>query len=340
MRSLGWRGVGVVAVLIFAVRPISVWLCTRGSELTRNERWFVAWIAPRGIVAAAVASVTASALESAGMPGGPEIRALVFLTIAATVVLAGVTGVPLASLLRVRLPGRETVAILGAHGLGLSLGAALRDGGRPVMFLDSNPDNCRQAEEAGFPVVFGDALQERTMQRARFERVGVAIGVTANQMLNSVFVSRAHDFFKVPEGYIAVVRPDLGIAPDLVDKGDAHMLFDGPHEVERWDVRARHGDLAIELWEYVGEAAERAEEGSLQRQRALRARQRRPRQARAPHTSGPRPGQGRCGDRRRLYAAARGCRESAPWTGLRASRRGAGRPEGLDTGLKKVIFVK
>jgi NhaP-type Na+/H+ or K+/H+ antiporter len=262
VRSLGWRGVGVVAVLIFAVRPISVWLCTRGSELTRNERWFVAWIAPRGIVAAAVASVTATALESAGMPGGPEIRALVFLTITATVVLAGVTGIPLASLLRVRVPGRETVAILGAHGLGLSLGEAMRDGGRPVMFLDSNPDNCRQAEEAGFPVVFGDALQERTMQRARFERVGVAIGVTANQMLNSVFVSRAHDFFKVPEGYIAVVRPDLGIAPDLVDKGDAHMLFDGPHEVERWDVRARHGDLVIELWEYSGEAAERAEEGS------------------------------------------------------------------------------
>jgi Trk K+ transport system NAD-binding subunit len=254
--------VGVVAVLIFVVRPISVWLCTRGSELTLKERWFVAWIAPRGIVAAAVASVTASALESAGMPGGAEIRALVFLTITATVVLAGVTGIPLASLLRVRLPGRETVAILGAHGLGLSLGAALRAGDRPVMFLDSNPDNCRQAEEAGFPVVFGDALQERTMQRARFERVGVAIGVTANQMLNSVFVSRAQDFFKVPEGYIAVVRPDLGIAPDLLDKGDAHMLFDGPHEVERWDVRARHGDLAIELWEYAGEAAERAEEGS------------------------------------------------------------------------------
>jgi hypothetical protein len=79
-------------------------------------------------------------------------------------------------------------------------------------------------------------------------------------MLNSVFVSRAHDFFQVPEGYIAVVRPDLGIAPDLVEKGDAHMLFDGPHEVERWDVRARHGDLAIEQWEYVGGVAERTEE--------------------------------------------------------------------------------
>jgi NhaP-type Na+/H+ or K+/H+ antiporter len=250
--ELGWDGAAVVAVLIFAVRPIGVWVCTRGSELTRAERAFVAWVAPRGIVAAAVASLTASALDSAGLPWGTELRALVFLTIAGTVVLAGVTAGPVASLLKVRMPGRDTVAILGAQGLGLALARELEAAGRPVIFLDSNPQNCRQAEEAGFPVVFGNALQERTLQRARFEGVGTAVGLSANQMLNSVFATRSGELFSVPNAYIAVVRADLGLAPDLVANEKARILFDGPHDVERWDVRSRHNDLAVEHWIYEG----------------------------------------------------------------------------------------
>ncbi|HEY5657224.1 MAG TPA: sodium:proton antiporter, partial [Myxococcota bacterium] len=203
VRSLGWRGAGVLAVLVLAVRPLGVLVCTAGSDLSRNERWFIASVAPRGIVAAAVASVAASVLESAGIPGGPELRALVFLTITGTVILA-VTAGPLARLLGVRLPGREAVAILGAQGLGFALAVSLREAGGSVVFLDSNPQNCRRAEEAGFPVVFGNALQERTQQRARFESVGAVAGITPNQMLNGIFVSRTRERFRVPQGYIAV----------------------------------------------------------------------------------------------------------------------------------------
>jgi NhaP-type Na+/H+ or K+/H+ antiporter len=252
VRALGWHGAAVVGALLFAVRPIGVWLCTRGSDMTAAERWFVAWIAPRGIVAAAVASVTANALNAADLPGGTELRALVFLTIATTVVLAGLTAAPLGSLLGVRLPGRETIAILGAEGLGLLLGRALRDGGVPVIFLDSNPRNCREAEEAGFPVIFGNAMQERTMRRARFGGVGAAVGVTQNQVLNTVFTARASEYFRVPERYIAVTNPSEGLAMETVEKGDAHVLFDGRHDVERWDVRRRHGEVDLEPWVFQG----------------------------------------------------------------------------------------
>lgn len=249
VRALGWRGVGVLAVLVFAVRPVVVWVCTLGTELTRAERWFVASVAPRGIVAAAVASVTAGALDSAGIEGGSELRALVFLTIAGTVVQAGLMAGPIANLLGVRLPGRDTVAILGAHGLGLHLATALRAAGLPTVFIDSNPQNCRQAEEAGFTVVFGDALQERTLQRARFEGVGAAVGLTSNQMLNSVFASRAGERFNVPEAYIAVSQAKRGLAPELVENEKARMLFEGPVDVERWDVRTRHSAVEVERWQ-------------------------------------------------------------------------------------------
>jgi NhaP-type Na+/H+ or K+/H+ antiporter len=259
VRSLGWPGVALVAALVVVVRPVGVWLSTIGSELTRNERWFVAWIAPRGIIAAAVASIAAAALEAAGIPGGAEMRAMVFLTIASTVILAGVTAGPVGTLLGVRLPGREQVAILGAQGLGLALAAELREAGRSVVFLDSNPQNCRLAQDAGFPVVYGDALQERTLQRARFESVGEVVGLTPNQMLNGVFVTRSKERFQVPQGYIAVDRVEKGLAPEILESGEARMLFEGPNDVERWDVRARHGNLEVQRWEFLGEPEEPGE---------------------------------------------------------------------------------
>jgi hypothetical protein len=122
----------------------------------------------------------------------------------------------------------------------------------PVIFLDSNPESCRHAEEAGFSVVFGDALQERTLQRARFELVGEVVGVTPNQMLNSVFVSRARKRFRVPRGYVSVARPESGLAPELVESEEAVMLFDGPHEAARWEVRVRHRSVEVERWRYGG----------------------------------------------------------------------------------------
>ncbi|MEE8581340.1 MAG: cation:proton antiporter [Myxococcota bacterium] len=246
VRALGLPALGVVAALVLLVRPLGVWLATMGTEFTIRERLFVSWIAPRGIVAAAVASVVAGALESSGLEGGSQLRALVFLTIAATVLLAGLTAYPVASWLGVRLPSRDTVAILGAQGLGLALGGELKAAGVPVVFLDSNPQSCRRAEEAGFTVVFGNGIEERTMQRARLEGVGVAVALTPNQTVNSVFVSRARDFFRVPSGYVAGDRVDTGLASELLRSGDAKALFEGPHDVERWDVRSHHGGLDLQ----------------------------------------------------------------------------------------------
>ena len=250
--GLGWHGLAVVGALVFIVRPISVGLATIGTELEWRERLLVAWLAPRGIVAAAVASATAVALERAGIGGGREMLALVFLTIAATVVLAGLTAPPVASLLRQRLPGRDGFAILGAQGLGFLLARELREAGSQVFFIDSNPQNCRRAQEEGFTVVYGNALQERTLQRSRINLVGTVVGLTPNQMLNSVFVSRTRERFSVPRAYVAVEQLDGGLAPELVKEASARVLFDGPHDVERWDVRFRHGDVSVERWSYRG----------------------------------------------------------------------------------------
>ncbi|MEZ4333366.1 MAG: sodium:proton antiporter [Myxococcota bacterium] len=238
--ALGWPGVATVAALAFVVRPIGVLWCTRGSELTIRERLFAAWLGPRGVVAAAIASVTATTLEAVGVPGGPELRALVFLSIALSVVVLGGLAPVAAWALRVRSPGRTTTVILGADELPIVLGEVLRDGGQTILFTDKNPDCCRAAEQRGFPVVFGDALSPTTLARLRLERAKSAIGLTTNAQLNHVFTIEAQEEYDVSDVYVAAARQQAEESSRLARRHAVRVLFDRPKDVERWNVRLRH----------------------------------------------------------------------------------------------------
>jgi NhaP-type Na+/H+ or K+/H+ antiporter len=252
MRHLGWEGAIVLAVLVLVVRPAGVWLATRGTELTARERWFMSAVAPRGIVAAAVTSLVANTLDAQGVPGGEALRAMVFTVIVGTVIVAGAVAWPLAAALGLRLPSRNRVAILGAQGLGLTLGRVLRDAGRSVVFIDTDPRRCRVAEGDGFQVVYGDGLLERTLRRVPIELVEVAIGATFNDHLNLQFARLAHETFGVPRALVSVDSLDGSRAPEHVRKSHASVLFDSAHDQERWDVRWRQGQVEVAWFEWRG----------------------------------------------------------------------------------------
>jgi NhaP-type Na+/H+ or K+/H+ antiporter len=258
VRALGVGGLAVVGGLILVVRPLSVWISTRGGRLTTRERVFIGAIAPRGIVAAAIASITAAALETQGIEGGAPLRALVFSTIAGTVVLSGVLAYPLAWLLELKLPRRNRVAIFGARGLGLPLANALHDGGVTVMFIESDPKRTHVAEQAGHTVVFGDPFDDRTMQRARMELAGTAIGLTFSEHANRLFVREAREAFGVSEGFVAMESLEDQLTRRLLQRSGLDVLFDGPHDQARWDVRWRHGAVEVVSFEYHIDSAPEA----------------------------------------------------------------------------------
>lgn len=260
VRALGWNGIAVVLTLMFVVRPVTVWLATRGADLTTRERAFIAALAPRGIVAAAMASLVATTLDAQGIDGGAGLRALVFLVIAGTVVAAGAVAWPMSVALGVRLPARDRIAILGAKGLGLALGTVLRDHGAHVVFIDIDPQRCREAERLGFSVVYGDGLQERTLRRARMELVGTAIGATFDEHLNSQFAGYAKDAFDVPKGLV-LVKGSADGGPEHVRRHGADVLFDSAHDPERWDVRWRQHEVSLEPFTFVGSPDDAAAEG-------------------------------------------------------------------------------
>ena len=86
-----WKAALLFAVVVFVLRPIGVFLSAKGSGLKFNEKLFVSWVGPRGIVAAGIASLFGLQLVSEGVEGAEYITPLVFMIVLGTVLLNATT---------------------------------------------------------------------------------------------------------------------------------------------------------------------------------------------------------------------------------------------------------
>ncbi len=249
--ALGWPGLLTVVVLMFIVRPLDVWICTRGSGLSWRKVMFLAWLAPRGIVAAAVASLFAIELARAGFEGGTQLEALVFLVIATTVTVQGLTGNLVARLLDVRRTGRNGFLILGANPLAILVAQVLRESGARATLVDTNVEGCRQAERAGLEVVNGNGLEEDTLTGAQADSREGCVAVTPNESVNYLFAQKIRRQFAGPAVYVALQARDSGVSRDLVDALDAHILFGGERDLYRWLDVVRREQHVLERFHYA-----------------------------------------------------------------------------------------
>lgn len=245
--ALGPRGALTVAALMFVVRPITVFAATAGSDLRLRDKLFLSWLAPRGIVAAAVASLFAVQLGEAGIAGGVELRALVFLVIAVTVTVQGLSGGLVARLLGVRRGASSGYLLLGANPLARHVARHLVDAGEEVMLIDSNADECRAAEAAGFLVLTGDALDSATLARARPEGRQACVGLTSNERINLEFSRKISDEFRGPAIYVAIDDDAVGVTHEVVAAQQARVLFGGVRDLHGWFARWRQ-DACVSEW--------------------------------------------------------------------------------------------
>ena len=248
IQALGWQGVVTVALLMFVVRPINVAVSTWGTSMPRNDRLFLCWLAPRGVVAAAVASLFAQSFAAAEIEGGEALRALVFLVIASTVLVQGLTGSVVAGWLGVRRESHKGFAILGANDLGRAIGRLLRDSGEPVMFIDSNPVVCRAAEDEGFRVVFGNVIEERTLQRAQIDDRAACIAATPNEEVNLLCARSAMQHFGIETVYVACRRDQKTVTATMIRGDEARVLFGRARDLELWSLRFRRETAVLESW--------------------------------------------------------------------------------------------
>jgi NhaP-type Na+/H+ or K+/H+ antiporter len=196
--ALGRGSVLTVAVLMFVVRPVNVWLCTWNSGMNWRQKLFLCWVAPKGIVSASVASLFAILLTERGMNGGDSIKALVFLTIISTVVLQGLTAGWIAKLLRVNSTLVTGAVIVGCNPLSRLLARLFQERGESVVLIDTDAEACQEAELQGFKVFASSALDNKVLEEAGLATAGTFIAMTHNGEVNLVMAQRAVEEFKPP----------------------------------------------------------------------------------------------------------------------------------------------
>jgi NhaP-type Na+/H+ or K+/H+ antiporter len=177
---------GLVAALVLVARPLLTALATARSPLTRRERIFVGWMAPRGIVAAATASTFGASLVSAGVAGAEKILPVTFVVIVATVCLYGLTAVPVAQRLGVVRSTESRPLLVGDDPWVADLAEALRDGGLNVMVWAGQEEQRRRIAERGLELARGELLAAAAGQGAELEETTMVLLLSDEDDFNAL----------------------------------------------------------------------------------------------------------------------------------------------------------
>lgn len=183
---LDWRSFAVLAVVIFLIRPVGVLVSTAGSTLNQNERLFLSWIAPRGIVAAAVSSLFGFELLSMGYADAGILAPLTFLVIVGTVVLQAGTAKPIARWLDVAEEEAHGFLLLGAQQFSRMFAQALQDEEFTVRLIDMNRSNVREARLQGLDAYYGNVLSETSETTVDLSGIGQLLALTSNDEANAI----------------------------------------------------------------------------------------------------------------------------------------------------------
>ena len=207
--SLGWRGVAFVALLILVARPLSVFFSTVGSKLLRREVLFLSWMAPRGIVAAAVASIFALGLERQGVEGAEVLVSATFAVIIGTVVVYGLTAPIVAYKLGLAEKSPQGILVVGASAWHRAMAEALRKLDVRVLMVDTNHENARLARMAGLESSVGSAVSEHLLDEIELGGLGRILCATPNDWINLVSAQRIGGYFGREHTYQLAPRSDL-----------------------------------------------------------------------------------------------------------------------------------
>jgi NhaP-type Na+/H+ or K+/H+ antiporter len=192
---VSWQGLAFVLILIVVARPLSVLLSTWRSDLNFKERIFLSWMAPRGIVAAAVASIFAFELAGTGHAGAEQLVSLTFLVIVATVAFYGLTAGPVAQRLGLSERNPQGVLFVGANRLSRTLAIILNEHGFRTALVDSDPQNVAASKKVGLPAIHGDALSEAILDELNLGGIGRMMATTTNNEVNSLAVLQFREVF-------------------------------------------------------------------------------------------------------------------------------------------------
>ena len=201
LAAVGWRGLGFVLTLVFIARPATVLVSTWRTDLSWPDRLFLMWMAPRGVVAASVASVFALELAHVGFEGAESIVPVTFIVIIGTVMIYGLTATIVARRLGLAGDGSAGVLLIGGHMWARTLAKVLQDTGQRVLIVDTNRRNVAKARLDGLEAWWGDALSETAIEELDLHGIGKMIAVTSNSEINTLAAQHFAEEFGRSEVY-------------------------------------------------------------------------------------------------------------------------------------------
>lgn len=185
-----WRTVVLFAIIVFLIRPIGVFLSAMGSDLKFNEKLFIGWVGPRGIVAAGIASLFGSSLVTNKVPGAEYITPLVFIIVLGTVLLNATTARFFAKIIGVFLKKSEGIVIIGASKISRLIGDYLSRNNRHVVLIDNNQSNINKAKKLGLEAFSANIYSDSLSDNIELNDVGYLMALTGNSDINKYAVNK------------------------------------------------------------------------------------------------------------------------------------------------------
>jgi NhaP-type Na+/H+ or K+/H+ antiporter len=240
---------GLVAVMVIVLRPLNVLIAAWGSKLTVRERAFVGWIAPRGIVAAATASAFGLELSQAGVRDADKILPIAFIVIFATVVLYGLTALPVARMLGVAGKGGPTVLVVGGHPWARAISQALKEAGATVRVLTGDPGEQQAAREAGLDAVDARLGEDLDARQTALAAVSQVLIVTESNDFNAL---AAYELLQeLGSGKVYRLAPDADLIDLVGTSEEGGILFDKDLTYAEF---TRRFEAGARIEEYAGTA--------------------------------------------------------------------------------------
>ncbi|MFD2528151.1 cation:proton antiporter [Polaribacter marinaquae] len=190
-----WKTAALFALVVFIIRPLAVFASTFNSKLKLNEKIFISWVGPRGIVAAGIASLFGSKLLKQGVEGAEYITPLVFMIVLGTVLLNATTARMFAKMIGVFLKKSDAILFVGASNPSRLIANYLKDKGKRVILIDSNKNFIEQASKDGLEALNVDIYDGDLTDNIELNDVGYLIALTGSDMVNKYALNSFSDVF-------------------------------------------------------------------------------------------------------------------------------------------------
>ena len=212
-----WKTAVLFAVVVFVIRPIAVFLSTRKSNLKLNEKLFISWVGPRGIVAAGIASLFGSKLLRQGVEGAEYITPLVFMIVLGTVLLNATTARLFAKMVGVFLKSSDAILFVGASSPARLIANYLKENGKRVILIDSNKEYVEDAKKADLEAFTVDVYGNDLSDNIELNDVGYLIAMTGSEAVNEFAVKSFSKAFGEQGSYRLATSKEI-LKPILEDQ--------------------------------------------------------------------------------------------------------------------------